>query len=84
VQALFPDEWIELALRGGEDYELLFTAPRHAWDAIEDAARQVGGTVTEIGEIIGRGAGTSIIELVDRNGTRRTVSDGAYDHFAER
>jgi thiamine-monophosphate kinase len=84
VQALFPDEWIELALRGGEDYELLFTAPRHAWDAIEDAARQVGGTVTEIGEIIGRGAGTSIFELVDRNGTRRTVSDGGYDHFAER
>ena len=52
VRALFPDEWIELALRGGEDYELLFTAPRRAWDAIEDAARQAGGTVTAIGEIV--------------------------------
>ena len=27
VRALFPQEWLELATRGGEDYELLFTAP---------------------------------------------------------
>ena len=57
VRALFPDEWVDLALRGGEDYELLFTAPRHAWDAIEAAARQTGGTVTAIGEIGARGSG---------------------------
>ena len=42
VRALFPDEWVDLALRGGEDYELLFTAPRAAWDAIEGAAREGG------------------------------------------
>ena len=59
VRALFPDEWLDLALRGGEDYELLFTAPRHAWDAIEAAARQAGGTVTAIGEIVARGSGRS-------------------------
>ena len=52
VRALFPDEWGDMALRGGEDYELLFTAPRHSWDAIEAAARQTGGTVTAIGEIV--------------------------------
>jgi len=82
VQALFPDDWIELALRGGEDYELLFTAPHHTWNAIEDAVRQVGGSVAAIGEIVARGSGPSTIELVGRNGGQRIVSAGAYDHFA--
>ena len=81
VRALFPDEWNDLALRGGEDYELLFTAPRRAWDSIEGAARKVGGTVTAIGEVVARGSGSSTIELVGRDGTRRTLSAGAYDHF---
>jgi thiamine-monophosphate kinase len=84
VRALFPEEWGDLALRGGEDYELLFTAPRRTWDAIESAARKAGGTVTAIGEIGARGSGLSNIELVGRDGTRRTVSAGAYDHFSER
>ena len=81
VRALFPDEWVDLALRGGEDYELLFTAPGATWDAIDGAARTAGGTVTAIGEIIARGSGPPKIELVGGDGTRRTVSIGAYDHF---
>jgi thiamine-monophosphate kinase len=83
VRALFPDKWVDLALRGGEDYELLFTAPRTTWDAIDGAARKTGGTVTAIGEIIARGSGLANIELVDRDGTRRTASVGAFDHFGE-
>jgi thiamine-monophosphate kinase len=83
VRALFPDEWLGLALRGGEDYELLFTAPRQAWDAIEAAARETGAMVTAIGEIDARRAGRSSIELVDRAGRRRTIPHGAYDHFGE-
>jgi thiamine-monophosphate kinase len=81
VRALFADEWVDLALRGGEDYELLFTAPPSTWEAIDSAARKVGGSVTAIGDIVARGSGTSTIELVGRDGTRRTVSVGAYDHF---
>jgi thiamine-monophosphate kinase len=83
VRALFPGEWLDLALRGGEDYELLFTAPPHAWDEVESAARKVGGTVTVIGEVVARGSRTSGIEFTSRDGTRRTVSAGAYDHFGE-
>ena len=81
MRALFPDEWVDLALRGGEDYELLFTAPRRTWDAIECAARKAGGTVAAIGEVVGRGPVPLNIELVGRDGTRRSVSAGAYDHF---
>jgi thiamine-monophosphate kinase len=83
VRALFPDDWLDLALRGGEDYELLFTAPHHAWDAIEAAAREAGGMVTAIGEMGPRGSGTLQIELVGRDGERHTMPRGAYDHFGE-
>ena len=83
VRALFPDDWIDLALRGGEDYELLFTAPRRAWDAIDSAVKKAGGTVTAIGAVVARGSGPLNIELVGRDSTRRTVPVGAYDHFTE-
>jgi thiamine-monophosphate kinase len=83
VRALFPGEWVDLALRGGEDYELLFTAPRHKWNAIEGAIEQAGGTVTAIGEVLGRRPGTPSIELIGFDGTRRTGSLGAFDHFGE-
>ena len=60
---LFPEAWVDLALRGGEDYELLFTAPRRAWDAIEGAAQTAGGTVTAIGEAFPGGTRASTIAL---------------------
>jgi thiamine-monophosphate kinase len=81
VRALFPDAWVDLALLGGEDYELLFTAPRAAWDAIEVAAEKAGGTVAAIGEVVARGSDASSIELLNRDGRPRTVPVGAYDHF---
>jgi thiamine-monophosphate kinase len=83
VRALFPDAWIELALRGGEDYELLFTVPRRSWDAIEAAARLAGGAVTAIGEIVAGGSDAPGIELAGLDGTRRTISASAFDHFGE-
>jgi thiamine-monophosphate kinase len=82
VRALFPDEWMNFALRGGEDYELVFTAPHGTWQAIESAVEKAGGTVTAIGEIVARGSRPSTIELVGRDGARRTVSAGAFDHFS--
>jgi thiamine-monophosphate kinase len=83
VKALFPAEWLDLALRGGEDYELLFTAPADVWDDIAPAARVAGGEVTTIGEIIPRDPGTaaSTIAVAERNGTVRLISPGAFDHF---
>jgi thiamine-monophosphate kinase len=84
VRALFPDEWREMALRGGEDYELLFTAPRESWDSIKAAARQTGGSVTAIGEIVASSSVPGDIKLTGREGGRRTVSPGAFDHFRDR
>ena len=81
VRALFPEEWLEFALRGGEDYELLFTAPRDAWDRLEKAVAEAGGSVTAIGSIFPVGEHGPAIHLVDLNGARREISPGAFDHF---
>lgn len=81
VRALFPDEWIDLALRGGEDYELLFTAPADAWDGIAREAVGMGGAATVIGEIVIRHEGEAALEIVDLHGVRQIGAPGAFDHF---
>ena len=61
----------EAALRGGDDYELLFTAPAASDGAILAAAEQAGVEVTAIGDVT-PGAG------VELDGEAVT---GGYDHF---
>ncbi len=81
VRALFPDEWLELATRGGEDYELLFTAPPEAFAAIRREARQVGSTVTAIGEITTRLPEEPPLVMRRLDGVDAPVQAGAFDHF---
>ena len=81
VRALFPGEWADLALRGGEDYELLFTAPHRSWGAIEKGINEAGGTATAIGEVLALLPGTPSIELTRLDGAREVISPGAFDHF---
>lgn len=66
------------ALQGGDDYELLFTAPPAAADAVESAGRDVGVSVTRIGRVES-GAG---VELLDRNGAPLDgLSARGWQHF---
>jgi thiamine-monophosphate kinase len=81
VRALFPADWLDLALRGGEDYELLFTAPPDAWDAIAREVMHLSGVATAIGEVVPRQAGGSVVELIELDGTRHRLLPGAFDHF---
>jgi thiamine-monophosphate kinase len=82
VRALFPERWLDLAMRGGEDYELLFTAPQEAWESLESVAHASGGTITKIGEVTPSGENGSVIELVADDGFSSIVNPGAFDHFA--
>ena len=81
VRALFPEDWLDLATRGGEDYELLFTAPPAAFGAIVGAAAATGATVTAIGEILPPAAGSPPFALRGLDGVERPVRVGAFDHF---
>jgi thiamine-monophosphate kinase len=81
VRALFPAEWLHLATRGGEDYELLFTIAPEKWAELKKAAEAAGGTVTAIGEILPADEEQPLMTLVT-NGVERPVRRGAFDHFA--
>ncbi len=62
----------EYALRGGEDYELLFTVSERNLDAVKG----YGGV---IGRIAGKGVG---IKIRDENGKMEDLGNG-YEHFRE-
>ncbi|VXB98776.1 thiamin-monophosphate kinase [Luteimonas sp. 9C] len=73
-----PDTRRALQASGGDDYELCFTAPVGARDAIETAGKEAGVPVTRFGRI------------VEGQGVVATTADGAlwapvragWDHFA--
>ena len=65
------DDKIDLALNGGEDFELLFTADPKKFSAPADAEITRIGTVT---------ATVGDIELI-RDGERRLLAPGGYLHF---
>jgi len=70
-------ERYSLALGGGEDYELLFTAPAYRKCEIEMLFRKFGTPVSEIGEIT---AVPGIRVLSPEGGTLEGIARG-YDHF---
>lgn len=73
-----PDQWLGWALAGGDDYELLFTAPASAREAVATAAQASQTPVTRIGRIdVQRG-----LRLVDGNGQPVPNTYTSFDHFA--
>jgi len=81
LRALFPDEWQELALRGGEDYELLATVPANRVEQVIAAAAEIGATLTDIGEIVAQAPDGALVTVMDADGGWRSVAPGAWDHF---
>lgn len=87
-----PGADLELALHGGEDYELLFTAPPNA-----KVPKQIAGTpITEIGTIHRRTTGkvlkksggskdySSAIEILDENGFVEPLAPLGWQHFRKK
>lgn len=63
-------------LAGGDDYELLFTAPGERRDAVQAAARESGTAITVIGRVTeGRG-----VLLLDEAGNPVKVDGGGFQH----
>lgn len=68
---------LALVLGGGDDYELLFTAPATAEAQFAALASELGVPITAIGRIeAGQG-----VRVVDRNGNEITVKVAGYEHF---
>ena len=71
-----PERAIDLALHGGEDYELLFAAPA----GVSMPSSVAGVRITRIGSLV-RG---HTISLVDPAGRRSPLKPGGWEHFAGR
>ena len=68
---------LSAVLGGGDDYELLFTAPPDVEAQLAALARKVAVPVTAIGRIeAGQG-----VRVVDQGGTEITVKVAGYEHF---
>jgi thiamine-monophosphate kinase len=77
LQRLSAERQWQCVFEGGDDYELLFTAPPKVAGAVESAARASGVTVARIGTIhAGRG-----LRVVDERGNAVDIAPRAFDHF---
>ena len=74
LKTVFPDDWREMALSGGEGYQLLFTAPRE----LVDGVRRVDPDIASVGEVID---GQHQVSVVAEYGSTIEGRSG-FDHFA--
>ncbi|MDA1257290.1 MAG: thiamine-phosphate kinase [Chloroflexi bacterium] len=76
LKAQFPGDYVAIALGGGEDYELLFTAPQPVMAAVLPS---LGVRASVIGEVIAGEPGS--VEVVDERGLPIEVAVGGWDHL---
>jgi thiamine-monophosphate kinase len=69
----------QCTLAGGDDYELCFTAPREARDAVARIGERVGVALTRIGTI--DSAGAPAIAWRDGAGAPLSLTLQGFDHF---
>jgi thiamine-monophosphate kinase len=67
----------EAALAGGDDYELLFTAPPKRRAALEALARQLDLPLTRIGSIRAKPG----LDVLDQAGRLLQVPKAGWEHF---
>ncbi|MFI5104148.1 MAG: thiamine-phosphate kinase, partial [Terriglobales bacterium] len=67
------------ALHGGDDYELLFTAPQR----LRLPANIAGVRVTQIGTILKRSAKPTI-HIIGEDGQPRLLKPKGWEHFSKR
>lgn len=76
VKQTYPDDWLDLALNGGEDYQLLFTARS---SLMSEVLPQLPEGSALIGEITEARAGEVII--VGFDGQETAADPGGWDHY---
>jgi thiamine-monophosphate kinase len=72
---------LEIGLSSGEEYELLFTAPKRIASDLEALGDSLGIILTPIGEVIPKG---DYPLQLSRGGRLESLATKGYDHFAPR
>ena len=78
ARSLPPETSLDLVLSGGDDYELLFTAPALSGDAVLAAAATAATPVTRVGVMQAEPG----LQLVDESGAVLMRRFASFDHFA--
>ena len=78
MQSVAFNKRLDFALAGGDDYELLFTAPPDQADEVLDAGEQCGVSITCIGRI----TPVSGVQVLDLQGLPMSRRFASFDHFA--
>ena len=79
LKETFPQEWLDLALYGGEDYQLLFAASPHLMEQVLELLPQ---PVTVVGEVVTGEPGQ--VYVLDADGKEMAAGPGGaggWDHF---
>jgi thiamine-monophosphate kinase len=79
AEARFP-ALLELALTGGDDYQIAFTALAAAAPALHVAAKDAGIILSRLGTVR---AGSGALDITSKGGAELRLGSGAYVHFGE-
>jgi thiamine-monophosphate kinase len=87
VLETFPDRALAWAAAGGEDYQLVFTAPPAVFEPALAALAEAGVHVTEIGvidrpEVAPGRPGAALVHLIDAGGRPVPLARIGWDHFS--
>ena len=77
LQMVLPQKWQELALSGGDDYELVFTAATYHRAQIQQASQNLDVPVSRIGYI----TANKSLHMIDSNGSPFILNKQGFDHF---
>jgi thiamine-monophosphate kinase len=69
---------LQAALHGGEDYELLFTAPA----SVPIPSSLAGVPITRIGSLKNRRSGRPLMTMLAPDGSRAELQPGGWEHFS--
>lgn len=76
LKEAFPDKYLDLALYGGEDYLLLFTASPQTMELVMP---KLSPSAAVIGEIVHGEPGS--VSITDASGAETTAASGGWDHY---
>lgn len=77
LQNSLPEQADQLALSGGDDYELCFTAAANLDSQLQEIAKQQNLPITRVGNIV---AGTDV-NCLDQRGVALSIEQEGYSHF---
>lgn len=83
LAATFPDRAIQMALGGGEDYELLCAAPAEIVDRATQALAALGTPLTVVGRLAPREESGPLVRVLGPTGEPLALDEQSWDHFRE-